>query len=404
MRGQCGERSWPALTPMAHRIAVAACEEVPDLDDDWPLLRAALAARGVVATPQIWTDPSVDWASYELVVVRGTWDYYYDGGRLQRFREWARRVESRTRLANPASVIEWNTDKRYLIDLENAGVAVVATSWVPPGQPWQVPADEFVVKPAVSAGGFETARYGPREGEAAERHVRRLHEAGSMVMVQPYVSSVDDEGETAMVYLGGRFSHAINKASLLRAGAGVDDRLWARERITATQPSERPTAGRGGSPGGFGGADGDDQLRPRRPVVHSRLRARGQRNRTGRTGAIPALLPRYGSRPLCRRTGRASLNYARTIRASYCSRRYTADRKHMNSTLPTSGWEVFENNNSASSTGASNRSASADARSALPRTIHWGLPWGCLPAVSRGGHWNRVSLWNRGESVGVLRF
>jgi glutathione synthase/RimK-type ligase-like ATP-grasp enzyme len=223
---------------MGHRIAVAACEEVPDLDDDWPLLRAALTARGVVATSQIWTDPSVDWASYELVVVRGTWDYYYSAGRLQRFREWVRRVESGTRLVNPASVIEWNTDKRYLVDLEAAGVAVVATSWVPPGQPWQVPADEFVVKPAVSAGGYETARYGPSEGEAAERHVRRLHEAGSVVMVQPYVSSVDDEGETALIYLGGRFSHAINKASLLRAGAGVDDRLWARERITATQPSD----------------------------------------------------------------------------------------------------------------------------------------------------------------------
>jgi glutathione synthase/RimK-type ligase-like ATP-grasp enzyme len=180
----------------------------------------------------------VDWASFQLVVVRGTWDYYYDVGRLEEFREWARRVDGVTRLTNPASVIVWNTDKRYLIDLEAAGVPVVATFWVPPGAPWQAPDEEFVVKPAVSAGGFETARYRPGDGDAAEQHVRRVHQVGSTVMVQPYVASVDTEGETALVYLGGRFSHAINKGTLLRAGAGVEDRLWARQRMSITQPSD----------------------------------------------------------------------------------------------------------------------------------------------------------------------
>jgi glutathione synthase/RimK-type ligase-like ATP-grasp enzyme len=97
---------------------------------------------------------------------------------------------------------------------------------------------EFVVKPTVSAGGFETARYRPGDCDEAEQHVRRLHQAGHTVMVQPYVASVDSEGETALVYLGGRFSHAINKAQLLVAGAGVDDQLWENERITISRPSD----------------------------------------------------------------------------------------------------------------------------------------------------------------------
>jgi glutathione synthase/RimK-type ligase-like ATP-grasp enzyme len=197
-----------------------------------------LAGRGVIATAEIWTDTGVDWASFPLVVVRGTWDYFTDLGRLEEFQEWARRVDRVTRLVNPAPVIVWNTDKRYLIDLEAAGVAVVPTSWVPPGHPWQPPEVEFVVKPTVSAGGFETARYRPGECDEAEQHVRRLHQAGHTVMVQPYVASVDSEGETALVYLGGRFSHAINKAQLLVAGAGVDDQLWENERITISRPSD----------------------------------------------------------------------------------------------------------------------------------------------------------------------
>ncbi|MDQ6614970.1 MAG: hypothetical protein M3083_09525, partial [Actinomycetota bacterium] len=93
------------------RIAVAACERAPDLDDDWPLLRAELAQRGVTATAAAWSDPLVDWAAFPLVVIRGTWDYF---GRLEEFLAWAERVEAGTPLVNPASVVVWNTDKRYL--------------------------------------------------------------------------------------------------------------------------------------------------------------------------------------------------------------------------------------------------------------------------------------------------
>ena len=35
----------------------------------------ALAARGVDASPAVWDDDGVDWAHFDLVVVRSTWDY-----------------------------------------------------------------------------------------------------------------------------------------------------------------------------------------------------------------------------------------------------------------------------------------------------------------------------------------
>jgi glutathione synthase/RimK-type ligase-like ATP-grasp enzyme len=216
------------------RIAAAACARLPELDDDWVLLRAALSQRGVAATAEVWNNPAVDWASYDLVVVRGTWDYF---GRLDEFLAWIDQVGTASRLVNPAPVLRWNTDKRYLTDLAAASVPIVPTAWVLPGAAWSPPEGEFVVKPSVSAGGFETARYRPGEVGSARRHVERLHEAGYVAMVQPYVPSVDRDGESALIYLGGRFSHAINKAALLKAGRGVVDELWSDQRITPSEPS-----------------------------------------------------------------------------------------------------------------------------------------------------------------------
>ncbi|MFY1703198.1 ATP-grasp domain-containing protein [Micromonospora sp. WMMA1923] len=218
------------------RIALVTCTEFAELEADDRLVIAPLAARGVTAVPEVWDDPRVDWAGYDLVVLRSPWDYV---PRRDDFVAWATRVP---RLANPAGVVGWNTDKRYLAELDRAGVPTVPTSWVEPGQHWQPPTGpgEYVVKPAVSAGSQDTGRYDPadpRHRELAVAHVRRLTAAGRTVMVQPYLSAVDTDGETALLFLAGPdgpvFSHAIRKGPIL---TGPDLRapgLYRPEEITA---------------------------------------------------------------------------------------------------------------------------------------------------------------------------
>jgi hypothetical protein len=56
-------------------------------------------------------------------------------------------------------------------------------------------------------------------------------------MVQPYLEAVDREGETALLYLGGEFSHAVRKAALLPRSGEIGEGLYVEERITATQPA-----------------------------------------------------------------------------------------------------------------------------------------------------------------------
>lgn len=170
------------------------------------------------------------WDSFDLVVVRSTWDYWL---RHDEFLAWTRSVP---RLANDAEVIAWNTDKTYLHRLELAGVPIVPTTWVRPGDPFEVPDQAFVVKPTVSAAAQDTAAYPPGAIEARD-HVGALHAAGRPVMLQPYVEAVDTAGETSVLVFDGEVSHAIRKAAILRVGDGFVDDLASRFAISAKRAS-----------------------------------------------------------------------------------------------------------------------------------------------------------------------
>jgi glutathione synthase/RimK-type ligase-like ATP-grasp enzyme len=191
-------------------VALVTCDQVPDLEEDAPLLVGALDVVGLDAPIVVWSDPVVRWDDYALVVVRGTWDYV---SRREEFVAWARGLE---RLFNPSDVLEWNTDKRYISDLEQDGVRVVPTTFVEPGDTFDLPPGEIVVKPAVGAGGKGAGLFGPGEAEEAAAHVRDLQAAGRTVMIQPYRDKVDKASETGLIFIGNEFSHAISKGPQLR--------------------------------------------------------------------------------------------------------------------------------------------------------------------------------------------
>ncbi|MGC5017953.1 ATP-grasp domain-containing protein [Micromonospora sp. DT47] len=218
------------------RVALVTCDRLAELDPDDRLVLAPLADRGVHTETVVWDDPAVDWAGYHLVVLRSPWDYAL---RRDEFVAWARTVPA---LVNPADVVAWNTDKRYLGELSVAGVPTVPTSWVAPGGSWTPPATdgEYVIKPAVSAGSQDTGRYDLADlehRELAAAHVRRLSEAGRHTMVQPYLTAVDTAGETALLFLAGpgglAFSHAIRKGPMLTGPDRGVEELYKAEEITA---------------------------------------------------------------------------------------------------------------------------------------------------------------------------
>jgi glutathione synthase/RimK-type ligase-like ATP-grasp enzyme len=207
---------------LSARVALATCAELPDGDEDFAPLIAALAALGIESEAAVWDDRAVAWGAFGLVLPRATWDY---AERRDDFLAWA---ASLPRVLNPLDVLEWNTDKqRYLADLAAAGVPVVPTVFVEPGDGFEPPAGAFVVKPAISAGGRRSARFGTHELEAAQTLVARIHAEHRTAMIQPFLG---DRDEKALVYLDGEYSHAVRRRVPLPA-AGDREVLYLDENL-----------------------------------------------------------------------------------------------------------------------------------------------------------------------------
>ncbi len=216
-------------------MALAAAAQWPDLLEEGPLILEALAAVGVDAATVVWNDPAVAWSSYDLVVANGAWDNIRH---VAEFVSWTERLErAGVAVVNSPATLRWNLDKRYLRDLEAAGVPVVPTTWITSPGPGELGAGEVVVKPTISGGGHQTARYEAHEHEAARRHIDALVASGGAAMVQPYEPAVDDEGEIGLVFLGGEFSHAIHKGPMIRRGAGPLDHLIDNQVIAPATAS-----------------------------------------------------------------------------------------------------------------------------------------------------------------------
>jgi hypothetical protein len=223
-------------------IALVTARAARDLDEDLAPLFASLSGAGAAVRVVEWDDAEIDWSQFDLALLRSTWDYSM---RLAEFLDWAELVSKSTQLVNPTPVVRWNTDKHYLGELRQADVRTVPSIFVEPGDSasqamneflLQHAASEFVVKPAISSGARDAQRYGRRELGAAIFHIQRLLAAERSVVVQPYLDQVDADGETALIYFGGRFSHAIRKGALLRRGEGPTRALFAAEQISARVP------------------------------------------------------------------------------------------------------------------------------------------------------------------------
>lgn len=223
-------------------IALATCSVLPDLhEDDAPII-ASLAEHGITAVPAIWDDATVDWSNFDATIVRSTWDY---SNRKREFLTWAQSVPN---IINEADIISWNTDKYYLKALGERGVPTIKTLWLDPNRHFsgqaintRIPAfGDFIIKPTVSAGAQDTMRYQKSSAQArgeAIMHVKELLKSGRHVMVQPYLTNIDEIGETGLIFFQGEFSHAISKSAIFPRGHRPTQGLYQKEVLRLTEPT-----------------------------------------------------------------------------------------------------------------------------------------------------------------------
>jgi glutathione synthase/RimK-type ligase-like ATP-grasp enzyme len=176
-------------------------------------LREALVQEGFAATPVPWTahvDDAEDLRRYARVLPLLAWGYHLDAARW--LRACATWEQGGVAMANLARVLAWNSDKRYLRELAQAGVRIPPTTFTGHLDQAQVDAvfdacdcAAVIVKPAISGGAWQTLRL--QRGEALPAGAG----AGAPMLVQPYLPTIASEGETSLLYFGGRLSHVVNK-------------------------------------------------------------------------------------------------------------------------------------------------------------------------------------------------
>lgn len=194
------------------RLRIATCQTLPELDPDAVPLAEALTRAGVAYDLLAWEDPAIDWTTPAPTLIRSTWNYALE---VARYLAWIDQVATAGPLFNPRAVIRDNLHKRYLLALEQRGVAIVPTTLVERDSTCDLASlplagKRFVIKPEVGAGSLG-ARVFDEIGADAAAHLTALTTKGA-ALVQPYLESVEDYGERSMIYLDGELSHAIRKS------------------------------------------------------------------------------------------------------------------------------------------------------------------------------------------------
>ncbi len=196
----------------------------PDPDLDIPFAIKAAEQLEIDLVFANWNDKNIAWESFDAAVIRSAWDYVPV---REEFLQFAKNVETKTKLFNSSEVMKWNTNKTYLSILENKGVPIIPTKFANnldealPAMRWAFEkAPAVAIKPTVGAGA-RLAGKASTEVEAID-YVKKILEAKRTVIIQPYILSVDDEGEKAIIVINGEISHAAKKVPALTKGGHGD--------------------------------------------------------------------------------------------------------------------------------------------------------------------------------------
>jgi len=200
--------SVPAAT---RRLAFATSADYPTIQPDDAGLTASLERLGIQPIVCVWNDPDVDWSTFDAVLIRTIWDYFkYHAA----FMHWLDRLDQLgIPTINDSHLLRWNSDKRYLLELAERGIDTIPTRLASAHELGDVlaamPAQQVVIKPAISGSAWHTLR-GTVGDEIFAQAVTRLPREYDY-LVQPFVPEIVSDGEWSLLYFAGEFSHAVIK-------------------------------------------------------------------------------------------------------------------------------------------------------------------------------------------------
>jgi glutathione synthase/RimK-type ligase-like ATP-grasp enzyme len=192
---------------MTQKIAILT--PTADYYEDWSVPAADYRRLlGDDITFREWTNLG-DLSGFDLILPLIAWGYQRDCPAW--FALLDQMAAENLPVANPAAVLRWNTDKAYLVELAEAGIATVPTlireslsDAALANARAILESPRLVVKPSISGGADGTYLIGPSDPLPAEA-------VGKRMLIQPYLPAISEDGEYSLFYFCGHYSHAISK-------------------------------------------------------------------------------------------------------------------------------------------------------------------------------------------------
>ena len=194
-------------------VALVTYSEQPDLSDSDVLLVEPLSKLHIKAKGVPWDDNTIDWKQFDLVVLRSCWNYHYN---IEKFLSWLEKLEkNNVKVLNSPSIVKWNLNKKYLLDLQKKQIPIIPTiivdkqnisnidSLVP--NSWS----STVIKPTIGASAFEIMRM---ERNKLKESITEINTkiSGNEFIVQPLMKEIS-QGEYSFIYIGNILGHVILK-------------------------------------------------------------------------------------------------------------------------------------------------------------------------------------------------
>ncbi len=197
------------------RIAFLTMDSLENFVSYDALVSDCLESRGVQVDNVSWRSPTVKWDDYDMVIIRSPWDYQQAADEFITVLETI--DASSAVLWNPIDVVRWNVRKTYLQELYDRGITIVPTQFVQSPTDSQIrgmfevfETDQIIIKPVVGANANDTF-WLRSDSSASDLQQIELLYSGRLALLQPFIPSVIEYGETSLIFFDGEHSHSVLK-------------------------------------------------------------------------------------------------------------------------------------------------------------------------------------------------
>ncbi len=198
------------------KIALLTCATWPGMQEKEQAIAQEFSPH-IQADVVVWNNPSVNLSDYQCLIFRTIWDYFEHP---EAFSAWLEKIaQLGIKTINPIAAIRRNQHKFYLKDLQNLGVEIIPTVFIPINTSCELEAiipghwEKVVIKPAVSGGAYLTRLFDVSEVANVMEEYKPIM-AQRDVLIQPFMPEIQEQGELSMLFFGGQFSHAVLKTPI----------------------------------------------------------------------------------------------------------------------------------------------------------------------------------------------